>query len=114
MIRTGNAGSEAGLHRGWILGHFMPLNDPGHTRNVEIKWMLCQKGEGREEWSSSELGTTIGILVRGRMVQHFRDRDVVLEAEGDYVIFGPGEEHTWTALENNTLVIAVRWPSCPG
>ena len=40
-------------------------------------------------------------------------RDVVLAERGDYVVWGPGVDHSWCA-EEESVVLTVRWPSIPG
>jgi len=40
------------------------------------------------------------------------DRSVVPDRPGAYVVFG-GVSHSWEAEEDSTI-IAVRWPSVPG
>jgi quercetin dioxygenase-like cupin family protein len=37
---------------------------------------------------------------------------VLLEREGDYVMWGAGVDHTWRA-EEDSIVITIRWPSLP-
>ena len=43
----------------------------------------------------------------------FRELEVLLTREGDYVLWEPGEPHYWVA-EEDTLIFTVRWPSLPG
>jgi hypothetical protein len=43
----------------------------------------------------------------------FRDREVALARPGNYVLWGPGEDHSWRA-ETDAVVLTVRWPSVPG
>jgi quercetin dioxygenase-like cupin family protein len=38
---------------------------------------------------------------------------VVLTRPGDYVLWGPGVDHSWLA-EQESVVVTVRWPSLPG
>jgi quercetin dioxygenase-like cupin family protein len=54
------------------------------------------------------------ILVQGRFHVELRDRTVPLSRPGDYILWGPGQDHSWTALADPTVVVTVRWPSVPG
>jgi quercetin dioxygenase-like cupin family protein len=38
---------------------------------------------------------------------------VLLERQGDYVVWGPGVDHSWRA-EEESVVLTVRWPSVAG
>jgi quercetin dioxygenase-like cupin family protein len=40
-------------------------------------------------------------------------RSVLLEKQGDYVVWGKGVDHSWYA-EEESVVLTVRWPSVPG
>ncbi|MET9017469.1 signal peptidase I, partial [Streptomyces olivaceoviridis] len=40
-------------------------------------------------------------------------RSVLLEEQGDYVVWGRGVDHSWFA-EEESVVLTVRWPSVPG
>lgn len=43
----------------------------------------------------------------------FPGRSVLLEEQGDYVVWGQGVDHSWTA-EDDSVVLTLRWPSVPG
>lgn len=43
-VYVGNAGKDAALDRGWLLGHFKDASDPRHSEDVEIKWGVHPKG----------------------------------------------------------------------
>lgn len=109
FIRVGNAAREAGSHRGWILGQFMPSDDERYSNDVEVKWGLHKAGE-RREWGVSDF-TTLTILIRGRIRQYFVSGEYVLSSEGDYALYGPGMTHCWEVEEEDTLIITVRWLS---
>ncbi len=111
----GNAHEDTLPYRGWLVGHFVDgSNFPiRHTNDVEIKWGVHPAGETREAWVRGEFRTCIVILVSGRFRIRFSERpeeQVVLERRGDYVMWGPGVDHRWTA-EDDSVIIAVRWPS---
>ena len=108
---SGNAGVISASTRGWFLGHFMPGEDnPLRTSDVELKWFTHAKGETRSEWAPGNPVRTLNILIRGRFVLLFPDREVVLEREGDFVQFGPDVPHSFRS-EQESLVLTVRWPS---
>ena len=109
----GNAVDASKDTRGWLLGHFMPGTDnPLRTGDVELKWYTHAKGEMRDQWAPANHVTTLNILIRGNFVLLFPDREVPLEREGDFVLFGPGVAHSFRSVEES-LVLTVRWPSKP-
>lgn len=112
-MHVGNAGREAPLDRGWLLGHFKPESDPLHSSDVEIKWGTHSRGERRAAWATAEKRTALLVLISGRFRLRFPSGDVVLSDQGDYVLWGPGTDHSWEA-EADTVVVTVRWPSVPG
>jgi hypothetical protein len=112
LVHTGNAREDGKDNRGWILGHFMPAGDLRHSSDVEIKWAVHRRGEGREEWVTEERRTTAIMLISGRFRTDLPGRSVVLARQGDYVVFH-GVSHSWEA-ETDCVVVGVRWPSVPG
>lgn len=109
----GNAADPAKNSRGWFVGHFMPGEDnPLRTSDVEMKWFAHAKGETRPEWAPPNPVRTLNILIRGRFVLLFPDQEVLLQNEGDYVMFGPDIAHSYRS-EEDSLVLTVRWPSTP-
>ena len=110
---TGNAAAASKNTRGWFLGHFIPGEDnPLHNADLEVKWFTHARGETRREWSPASEVRTLSILIRGRFVLLFPEHEVLLEKEGDFVLFGPGIAHSFRS-ENESLVLTVRWPSIP-
>jgi mannose-6-phosphate isomerase-like protein (cupin superfamily) len=110
---AGNVAGASKDTRGWILGHFMPGDDnPLRTSELELKWYTHAKGETRSEWAPANSVKTLNILVRGHFVLLFPDREIALEKEGDFVLFGPGTPHSFRS-EQESLVLTVRWPSLP-
>ena len=100
--------------RGWTLGHFM--EGPRRSSEVEVKWGAHGREESSPGWSHCETATTLSVLVSGRFELAFRnvpENTVMLNAPGDYVLFGPGVSHRWTAVED-AVIMTVRWPSLPG
>jgi hypothetical protein len=109
----GNVVRASKATRGWFLGHFMPgADNPLRSSDVELKWYTHAKGETREQWSPASQVRTLNVLIRGKFVLLFPDREVCLENEGDFVLFGPGVAHSFRSLEES-LVLTVRWPSTP-
>jgi hypothetical protein len=107
----GNAAAAAKDTRGWFLGHFMPgADNPLRTGDVEVKWFVHPKGDVRPEWAPGNPVRTLNVLIRGRVVLLFPDREVPLAREGDFVLFGPDVPHSFRA-EEESLVLTVRWPS---
>lgn len=114
MIYVGNADADGAGDDGWLLGHFRPPGDPRHCADVEIKWGVHACGERRAAWATGERRTALLVLVEGCFHLEFTDRTVVLAERGDYVLWGPGEDHSWFAAQDGTVVLTVRWPSLPG
>jgi hypothetical protein len=112
-VYVGNAARDGALDAGWLLGHFKDPGDPRHSEAVEIKWGVHPAGDAREEWVTGERRSALLVLVSGRFVVRLRGRDVVLAQQGDYVLWGPGVDHSWRADEAS-VVLTVRWPSVPG
>jgi hypothetical protein len=109
---AGNAQDDASQHRGWLIGHFIDprLAAIRVTDDVEIKWGIHPAGDARPEWTADDQRTTVLILVSGRFRLDLTVSSVTLERQGDYVIWGPGIDHSWQA-EDDSVVITVRWPS---
>jgi mannose-6-phosphate isomerase-like protein (cupin superfamily) len=108
---SGNVGAVSAGTRGWFLGHFMPGDDnPLRTSDLEVKWWTHAKGETRNEWAPGNPVKTVNILIRGHFVLLFPEREVSLEKEGDFVLFGPGVPHSFRS-EQESLVLTIRWPS---
>jgi hypothetical protein len=112
-IYAGNADVDAPADRGWLLGYFKPPDDPRHSTDVEIKWGRHPGGDRRARWVRGEQRTALLMLISGRFHVELPDRTVVLTRPGDYVLWGPGVDHSWLA-EQESVVVTVRWPSLPG
>lgn len=110
MIETGNAADLGAARGGWMLGHFMPTDSPLRSDDVEVKWANHRAGDRRGQWAPLSSASTLSILVRGRFVVEFREREVVLEREGDFVFWDGAEPHSWRC-EADCTIVTVRWPS---
>ena len=108
-IQTGNAINDA--KRGWFVGSFIE-KELGfrHSDDVELKWGIHSAGEMRPDWVTSEARTATSILISGKFEIIFRDRVTVMQNQGDFVMWGLGDDHKWRALEDS-VVLTVRWPS---
>lgn len=107
----GNAAVDAGEHRGWFVGAFLDPDSPRYTADVEVKWGVHAAGEQRTAWTDRDRRTTLVVLVSGRLRVDLADEqveEVVLDQAGDYVLWGPGVDHTWEAL-TEAVVVTVRW-----
>jgi hypothetical protein len=99
--------------RGWFVGSFLdPEAGLRESSDLEVKW--CRHAEGEKRPTLSTLGaTSIAILVQGAFQFKFPGEEpdrVVLQKQGDYVLYGRGVTHSWTAL-TDSIVITIRWPS---
>ena len=111
-VYVGHAGTDAPVNRGWLLGHFMPDGDIRRSSDVEIKWGVHPRGDQRARWVTGETRTAVIVLVSGRFRIDLPGRSVLLERQGDYVVFD-GVDHSWYA-EEESVILGVRWPSVPG
>lgn len=115
-ISTGNALQDGrqSSPAGWFVGHFIDNDALRRTKDVEIKWGIHTTGATNGSFSTNQTARTMSVLIRGRFRLTFLDgekaRDVLLEKEGDYVLWGSGIPHNWKA-EEDSVVLTVRWPS---
>lgn len=119
---AGNAADDGAGNRGWLIGHFMDaVGDVRGTGDVEVKWGIHRAGDTRAEWTVGDQRTTVLILVEGLWRLDLSGdsvggvgevRSVELRRPGDYVVWGPGIDHSWRAVEDSVM-ITVRWPSTP-
>ncbi|ASO20561.1 hypothetical protein FHR81_004672 [Actinoalloteichus hoggarensis] len=109
----GNANDDTQETRGWLLGHFInPTEDIRSTTDVEVKWANHPAGDKRAEWTTDDQRTTLLLMVHGEFRLDLTEDSVTLAKPGDYVLWGPGIDHSWEALADS-VVITVRWPSLP-
>ncbi len=113
-VYVGRAGEDGARNQGWLLGHFMAKGELLHSDEVEVKWGVHAPGDRRAAWATGEARTALLVLIRGAFDVELRDRTVLLREPGDYVVWGPGEDHSWQARDVETVVLTVRWPSLPG
>ncbi|MFA5905817.1 MAG: hypothetical protein WC836_17930 [Desulfobacula sp.] len=116
-IETGNLNSkvlENPEKRNWFLGHFMDPSSLFHSTDVEIKWGIHKKGEKYENAKANPQAKSLAILVSGNEKFYFPDTDetIILQKEGDYVIWNSGVFHSCEMIEDTTI-ITIRWPSVP-
>lgn len=110
----GNAVEDGADTRGWFVGHSIdPSQGVRSNTDVAVKWAHHPKGDKRPEWTSGDQRTTLVLLVNGRFRVDTTEGAATLTKQGDYVMWGPGVDHSWEALEEST-VLAVRWPSSTG
>jgi hypothetical protein len=108
---SGNAGEDGHETRGWLIGNFIdPAEDVRSSDDVEIKWGDHPAGDKRAEWTADDQRTTVVLLVQGEFRIDLSQASVTLARQGDYVIWGPGIDHSWEALADS-VVITIRWPS---
>jgi quercetin dioxygenase-like cupin family protein len=107
----GNAGEDTADTRGWLLGHFIDSSEGVRSsKDVEVKWATHPAGDKRPEWTSDDQRTTLLLLVQGNFRLDLTEGSINLTKQGDYVLWGPGIDHTWEAIDE-TVIITVRWPS---
>ena len=66
-VYVGNAGKDAALDRGWLLGHFKDVSDPRHSEDVEIKWGVHPRGDTRARWVTVLLCDTLHTFVLSQL-----------------------------------------------
>ena len=110
---AGNADDDGAEDGGWFFGRFMAGRVPALTSDdVEVKWARLAPGSRDDRWSGPEPQTSLVVLVAGSQRLVFREGEVHLRRPGDYVVWFPGDEHTWQSSETEeTTTITVRWPS---
>jgi quercetin dioxygenase-like cupin family protein len=107
----GNAAEDGRDTRGWLLGHFIdPAEGVRSSRDVEVKWGIHPEGDKRPEWTSDDQRTTLVLLVQGKFQIDLAEASITLTRQGDYVMWGPGIDHSWRAI-SDAIVVTVRWPS---
>jgi hypothetical protein len=108
---SGNAAEDGKDTRGWLVGHFIdPSQGVRSSKDVEVKWGIHPSGEKRPEWTSDDQRTTLVMLIEGRFRVDLPKGGKTMTRQGDYVMWGPGIDHSWEALEAS-VVLTVRWPS---
>jgi len=109
----GNAVEDGRETRGWLLGSFIdPTQGVRSSKDVEIKWGIHPLGDKRAEWTADDRRTTMVLLVEGTFRVDLTEGITILANQGDYLVWGPGIDHSWEALAPS-VVITVRWPSTP-
>jgi quercetin dioxygenase-like cupin family protein len=107
----GNAQKDGDKNRGWLLGHFIrPAEDVRSSSALEVKWGIHPSGQQRPEWTADDQRTTLLLLVSGRFRLDLTVDSFTLERQGDYVVWGPGIDHSWQA-EEDSIVVTIWWPS---
>jgi quercetin dioxygenase-like cupin family protein len=107
----GNAAEDTKDNRGWLLGHFIdPSEGVRHNKEVEVKWAIHKAGEKRHEWTADDQRTALVVLVEGEFRVDLTAGNKLLKQQGDYIMWGPGIDHSWEAL-TDAVVMVVRWPS---
>ncbi|WP_242547350.1 signal peptidase I [Amycolatopsis sp. MtRt-6] len=108
---AGNANEDAADTRGWLVGHFIdPSQGVRASKDVEVKWANHPAGDKRPEWTSDDQRTTLVMLVSGEFRVEVTGGGKIMTRQGDYVMWGPGIDHSWEALADS-VVLTVRWPS---
>jgi len=110
---AGNATDDSLDTRGWLVGHFIdPTECVRATTAVEVKWAHHPAGDRRSAWTKDDQRTTLVILISGKFRVDLTGGGKTLSRQGDYVMWGPGVDHSWQALAGS-VVLTVRWPSVP-
>jgi quercetin dioxygenase-like cupin family protein len=113
-VYAGNASDDADQYRGWLVGHFVkPDGSVRQSADVEVKWGFHPAGQRRPEWTTGETRTTLLMLLDGKFHVELGTGHHTLQKLGDYVVWGPGIDHTWVA-EKDSIMLTVRWPSTDG
>lgn len=111
MVIKGNAVAEGKDRRGWFIGSFIdPKQELKSNSEVEIKWGVHPKGEERSSKASEDDFLTVSLLIKGKFLIKFEDREELLQHEGDYIIWKPNTFHSTVTLED-AVIITIRLPS---
>ena len=111
----GHAPVDQARGNGWFVGQFVPAElGLRHQTDVEVKWGIHPDGEKRSHPWAHGHATTVSVLIHGALRVTFqgdgKEHVVTMQAEGDYIIFGPDTVHSWEAI-GDTIVLSVRFPS---
>ena len=109
----GNAAQDGDQYRGWLLGHFVEPENGGirNSTDLEVKWGIHKAGDQRPGgWTTGETRTSLLMLITGKWHQEMTVGTFDLGNPGDYIVWGPGIEHTWQAEADSTM-LTIRWPS---
>ena len=108
---AGHVNDDSAGTRGWLVGHFVhPSQGVRSTEAVEVKWAHHQAGDTRSEWTKGDQRTALVILVSGEFRVDVTGGSKTMNRQGDYIIWGPGIDHSWAAIADS-IVVTVRWPS---
>lgn len=108
---SGNAYDDSASTRGWLVGHFIdPSQGVRAAEDVEVKWAHHHAGDKRAAWTSGDQRTTLVILISGRFHIDTTRGSKTMNYQGDYVMWGPGIDHSWRAIDDS-VVLTIRWPS---
>ena len=115
LIESGNFNKDMINHperKGWSLGRFIEQESLRNTQDLEIKWMNHPKGEKYNISKANITSRSLGVLISGKIKFFFPDekQEVILENQGDYVIWDRNVYHHVEFLEDTTF-LTVRWPS---
>lgn len=98
-----------------VLRHLGHPDGPEAVANLAVKWFVHDPADP-PEWGQGKplsVGRTLSLLAgAGSFELRFRRGDVeavvVLEEPGDFVLWGPGLEHSWRVLQPS-VVLTLRW-----
>lgn len=82
---------------------FDGVDGPRHTEAVEVKWGFHPAGEKRQSWVTEERRTTLAFAHQRRFTVELSTGTVQVEHQGDYLVWGPGIDHTWFAEEDSVV-----------
>ncbi len=115
MIESGNLNQknkEVPSHKQWVMGFMLDKKSLLHSDDVEVKWSEHKAGEKHASPKANTHSKTLLILLKGKIKTDFQDqgKTVILEKEGDFVIWEKGVFHLSEVLEDSKA-ITIRWPS---
>ena len=114
-IQQGNVNDLSKEKRGWIAGHFMDDDSPLKTQNVEVKWIVREKGKVKPGKKNKQKAQTVIILISGKFVLRLpeRNKEFILSKEGDFISFDASTcPHESETLEDSKAIV-IKWPSLP-
>ncbi len=90
-----------------LLRHFVDpsLSAVRASRAVEVKWGIHPAGNTRAVWTSDDQRTTLALLISGRFRLDLTVSSTTLARQGDYVVCGPGIDHSWQAEKDTVVVV---------
>ena len=90
------------------MGHFIdPSQGVRAIEDVEVKWADHRTGDQQANWALGDRRTALVVVITGEFPLDFTSGSVTISRQGDYVMWPPAVNQSWTAL-SSSVVLTVR------